>query len=131
MGRPTLAILISPFVFTLVHFDKSWALLLMVPIVFGAGALLGWLARTSDTLLFGMLGHWVMDVGLLAYWWTQIAGTFAERPVWDTGWDQAFAIECAVFAGALAAFITAVLRLKRRSAAGRARIWKGAISTES
>src|SRR5215469_16767179 len=116
MGRPALAILISSVFFTLAHLNKSWALLAMVPIIFGAGVLLGWLARASGTLLFGMLGHWVMDIGLFAYWWTQIAGTFTEHPVWQSGWDQAFAIECAVFIMALTALITAILRLKKLSA---------------
>jgi membrane protease YdiL (CAAX protease family) len=118
VGRPALAIMISSVSFTLIHLNKSWALLAMVPIIFGAGVLLGWLARASGTLLFGMLGHWIMDIGLFAYWWAQIAGTFAERPVWQTGWDRAFAIECAVFVIALTAVITAILQLKKVSAGG-------------
>jgi membrane protease YdiL (CAAX protease family) len=128
MGRPRLAILISSVFFTLVHLEKSWSLLLMVPIVFGAGALLGWLARASGTLLFGMLGHWIMDIGLFAYWWTQIAGTFTAQPVWQTGWDRAFAIEWALFAVALAALIIAILQLAKLSAGGDQRPWKDAIS---
>jgi membrane protease YdiL (CAAX protease family) len=117
IGRPTLAVLISSVCFTLLHLEKSWALLLMVPIVFGAGILLGTLARAADTLLFGMLGHWIMDIGLFAFWWTQIAGTFTERPVWQTGWDRAIVIECAVFIVALTAIITAILQLEKLSAA--------------
>lgn len=113
MGRPTLAILVSSIFFTLVHLQKSWSLLAMVPIVFGAGVLLGSLARASGTLLFGMVGHWIMDVGLFAYWWTQIAGTFTERPVWQTGWDRALAIECPVFVIALTALIIAIMQLKK------------------
>jgi hypothetical protein len=96
----------------------------MVPIVFGAGVLLGALARASRTLLFGMLGHWIMDIGLFAYWWTQIAGTFMSRPVWQTGADRALAIECALFVVALSALITAILQLKNLSAAGYRRRWK-------
>ena len=128
MGRPRLAILISSVIFTLLHLEKSWSVLAMVPIVFGAGALLGWLARASGTLLFGMLGHWIMDIGLFAYWWTQIAGTFRAQPVWQTGWDRAFAIACALFAIALASLIIAILQLTKRSAGGGARSWKEAIS---
>jgi len=130
MGRPMLAILISSVFFTLLHLEKSWSLLLMVPIVFGAGALLGWLARASGTLLFGMLGHWVMDIGLFAYWWTQIAGTFTEQPVWQTGWDRAFAIAWALFAIALGALITAILQLTKLSAGDGARLRKEATSIE-
>ena len=57
-----------------------------------------------------------MDVGLFAYWWTQIAGTFTERPLWQTGWDRALAIECAVFVVALTALTTAIMQLKTLSA---------------
>ena len=128
MGRPRLAILISSVIFTLLHLEKSWSVLLMVPIVLGAGALLGWLARASGTLLFGMLGHWLMDIGLFAYWWTQIAGTFTAQPVWQTGWDRAFAIAWALFAIALVSLIIAILQLTKRSAGGGAHSWKEVIS---
>ncbi len=35
----------------------------MVPIVFGAGVLLGLLAWSSGSLIPGMIGHVVMDIG--------------------------------------------------------------------
>ncbi|HTX77963.1 MAG TPA: type II CAAX endopeptidase family protein [Terracidiphilus sp.] len=94
---PTAAILISSLFFTLVHLNKSWALIGMVPIVFGAGLLLGSLARASASLVFNMIGHAIMDVGLFAYWWTQIAGKFPQQPISQTGIDRAFVLECAAF----------------------------------
>ncbi len=97
----------------LLHLNKDWALIGMVPIVFGAGVLLGTLARASGTLLFCMLGHWIMDIGLFAYWWTQIAGTFSQRPISQTGTDQAFLIECGVFALVLVILLVATARLRR------------------
>lgn len=115
---PAVAIFISSLVFMLLHLTKDWALIGMVPIVFGAGVLLGLLARASGTLLFCILGHWIMDIGLFTYWWTQIAGTFNQRPISETGADQAFFIECAVFAVALVIVLAAtaqVNRLRRRS----------------
>ena len=68
---PVVAILVSSVLFTLIHLTKGWALIGMVPIVFGAGLLLGTLARASGTLWFGILGHWIMDIGLFLFWWTQ------------------------------------------------------------
>jgi membrane protease YdiL (CAAX protease family) len=121
-GAPRLAVLMSAVVFMLVHVNKSWALLAMVPIVFGAGVLLGSLARASGTLLFGMLGHWMMDIGLFAYWWTQIAGTFSERPFARTGWDRALTIECAVFIVVLTLLVTAILRLQKLAAIANTRL---------
>ena len=106
-----LAILVSSLLFTLLHLTKGWALIGMVPIVFGAGLLLGTLARASGTLWFGILGHWLMDIGLFIFWWTQVAGTFHQLPVFETGIDQPFILECAVFAAALTVVLSSILKL--------------------
>src|SRR5438309_2267160 len=108
-----LAILVSSVVFTLLHLTKGWALLGMVPIVFGAGLLLGTLARAAGTLWFGILAHWIMDIGLFLFWWTQVAGTFSQRPIGETGIDRAFIWESAAFAAALAVVLTAIVKLLR------------------
>lgn len=113
---PGTAILISSLFFTVIHLSKSWALLGMVPIVFGAGLLLGWMARASNSLVFNILGHSVMDIGLFAYWWTQIAGVFGQRPISETGVDRAFILECV----ALALFLSLSLLSIRRLSAMRA-----------
>jgi membrane protease YdiL (CAAX protease family) len=110
---PVVAILISSLFFMLIHLTKDWALVGMVPIVFGAGLLLGTLARASGTLAFCMLGHWIMDIGLFAYWWTQIAGTFTQRPISEVGMDKAFFIESGVFTLALLLMLTATARLRK------------------
>ena len=111
-----IAILISSFFFTALHLTKAWALAGMVPIVFGAGVLLGLLAWSSRSLIPGMIGHFVMDVGLFAYWWTGIAGDFRERPVRETGLDGAFLIACSVFAISLTLALFAISRLRRMAA---------------
>jgi membrane protease YdiL (CAAX protease family) len=114
------AILISAVLFTLLHLSKGWALLGMVPIVFGAGLLLGMLARAAGTLWFGILGHWLMDIGLFLFWWTQVAGTFNQLPIAETGIDRAFVCECAAFAAALAIVLNATLRLLKLRDLGKA-----------
>jgi len=113
---PGVAILISSLFFMALHLTKAWALVGMIPIVFGAGVLLGLLAWSSRSLLPGMLGHFVMDVGLFAYWWTGIAGDFRERPVSETGLGGAFLIACTVFATSLSIVLLAISRLRRMSA---------------
>ena len=107
----TTAILVSSLVFTLIHLNKSWSLAAMTPIVFMAGLMLGVLARASATLVYCMLGHWLMDIGLFAYWWTQIAGVFPQRPLAETGLETTFLVEAGFLALALAVFVTAVWRL--------------------
>jgi len=109
---PIVAITVSSLLFTLIHLTKAWALVGMVPIVLGAGVLLGALARASGTLIFGILGHWIMDIGLFAYWWTQIAGTFSQRPVAESGLDKSAYAEVLVFAVVLAVLLIAMRRLR-------------------
>jgi membrane protease YdiL (CAAX protease family) len=110
------AILISSLFFMLLHLTKSWSLIGMVPIVFGAGVLLGLLAWASRSLVFCMIGHTIMDVGLFAYWWSQIAGTFSQRPISETGMDPSFYIACGVFAAALLTTLIAIARFRRTQA---------------
>lgn len=110
------AILISSLFFMAVHLPKGWATLGMVPIVLGAGVLLGLLAWSSGSLIPGIIGHVAMDIGLFAYWWTGIAGDFTARPVAETGVDQPFLIACAAFVLSLFVVLFAILELRRRTA---------------
>lgn len=113
-GAPV-AILISSLFFMALHLTKAWATPAMVPIVFGAGVLLGLLAWSSGSLIPGMIGHVVMDIGLFAYWWTGIAGNFTAGPITETGLDRPFLIACAVFATSLLIVLLAMARLRRKS----------------
>lgn len=115
-----LAIVVSALVFTLIHLNKGWALLAMTPIVFAAGLMLGTLAWASASLVFAMLGHWIMDIGLFAFWWAQIAGVFRQRPVFETGLDVSFVLEGAALAASLAVFLIAARRLAQLSHGDRA-----------
>ncbi len=110
-GAPV-AILISSLFFTAFHLTKAWAIPGMVPIVFGAGVLLGLLAWSSDSLIPGMIGHIVMDIGLFAYWWTGLAGNFTARTIAATGVDGPFLVTLAAFATSLGIVLLAVLRLQ-------------------
>ena len=108
----TPAILISSFFFMSVHLTKGWSTAGMVPIVFGAGVLLGMLARSSQSLIPCILGHTMMDIGLFAYWWTGIAGTFTALPIGQTGLDRAFFLACVALAGSLALVFLSISRLR-------------------
>ena len=110
---PAFAVAISSLFFMLVHLNKDWSLIGMVPIVFGAGVLLGWLAYASGTLVFPMIGHTMMDIGLFSYWWAQIAGTFPQRPISETGVDGAFVVECAAPVLLLVITLASIEKLRR------------------
>lgn len=111
-GAP-IAILVSSLFFTLVHLTKAWAMVGMVPIVLGAGLLLGLLAWCSGSLIPCMIGHVLMDIGLFGYWWTGIAGDFSQRPILETGIDRPFLITCLAFALTLIILLIAARRLRR------------------
>jgi membrane protease YdiL (CAAX protease family) len=111
-GAPV-AILISSSFFTVLHLTKDWATVGMVPIIFGAGVLLGLLAWSSGSLIPCIIGHTIMDIGLFAYWWTGIAGEFTARPISETGVDQPFLFACAALATALFVVLLAISRLRR------------------
>jgi hypothetical protein len=98
--------------FTVLHLTKGWALAGMIPIIFGAGILLGSLALSSGSLIPCMIGHTIMDVGLFAYWWTGIAGEFTLRPIGETGVDRAFVIACIAACTVLAITLLAIWRLR-------------------
>ena len=109
---PVIAIAISALLFMALHLNKDWSVIGMTPIVLLAGVLLGLLAWSSGSLLFCIIGHTIMDIGLFAYWWTQILGVFHERPISQTGIDPPFVITAAVFAGMLIFTLVAVWRLR-------------------
>jgi membrane protease YdiL (CAAX protease family) len=107
------AIFVSSLFFWAVHLTKAWSTPGMVPIVFGAGVLLGLLAWSAQSLIPGMIAHTLMDIGLFAYWWTGLAGTFTARPSSETGADGAFLIAIAVFAASLLIVLLAISRLRQ------------------
>lgn len=105
------AILVSTAFFLLAHLNQSWAVPAMNPIGILIAVLLGLLAWSSGSLIPGIMGHTLMDIGLFVYWFTGIAGTFSARTIGETGVDTPFGIACAVFVAALLFVFTAIWRL--------------------
>ena len=121
-GAPV-AILISSLFFTVLHLTKGWAVAGMIPIIFGAGILLGTLAFSSGSLIPCMIGHTIMDVGLFGYWWTGIAGEFTLRPICETGVDRAFVFACV----AVCAMLTVTLLAISRLSSLRQKMWPASV----
>ncbi len=113
---PLIAILLSALVFTAFHLSKAWAVPAMIPVIFGAGVLLGLLAWSSGSLIPSIVGHVLMDIGMFAYWWTGIAGDFTERPISEVGIDRAFLLACVVIGMTSFGVFYAIKRLRRLKA---------------
>ncbi len=107
------AVVVSSLLFTLAHLTKSWALIGIVPIVFSAGGLLGMLAWAAGSIVPCMIGHTIMDVGLFGFWWTGLAGTFAARPISETGLDRPFLAGCVTLALCLSIVLFAIRQTRR------------------
>jgi hypothetical protein len=69
------------------------------------------MAWSSGSLMPGMIGHVVMDIGLFAFWWTGIAGDFTARPIQETGVDHSFVIACMSLTAAILIVLLAIWRL--------------------
>jgi len=115
---PRVAVLASAFFFTIVHLNKGWELAGMTLITFMAGILLGLVAWSSGSLIPGMIGHVLMDIGLFAYWWTGLAGTFTARPISETGIDASFLLTCAALAVSLSIVLLTIRRFRMQVEAG-------------
>ena len=113
--RPAVAV--SSLLFMLAHLTKGWALIGMVPIVFGAGGLLGMLAWAAGSLVPCMIGHTIMDIGLFGFWWTGLAGTYAARPISETGLDHPFLAVCVTLALCLSVVLVAIRQIRREAEA--------------
>lgn len=105
------AILVCATAFAIGHLNQAWAVPGMLGVALFAGILLGTMAWASGSLIPGIVGHFVMDVGLFAYWWTGTAGTFRARTIAETGIDRAFLLVFAVFVAALLCVFVAVRQL--------------------
>jgi membrane protease YdiL (CAAX protease family) len=108
-----IAIAISSVLFTIIHLSKSWAIPEMIPLVLGAGVLLGLIAWASGSLIPGIVGHTMMDIGMFGYWWTGTAGTFSAKTIAVTGVDTLFTLACAVMGAGLLATLVLIAKLRR------------------
>ena len=109
---PVTAIIVTSIVFTLIHLSKTWAHPIL-PHIFLASVLLGFLAYKSGSLIPGIIGHSILDIFDYSFWWTGITGGFNKQPIYKTGIDINFIIWLFIFVVALFAFFKSVARFKK------------------
>ena len=109
---PVWAIIISSIFFFLLHLDKTWAPLIIIHI-FLASALLGLLAYSSGSIIPGIIGHTIMDIFNFSYWWSDLAGNFERKTIFQTGIDIHFIVWCLIFMITTSFFLFAVIKLQK------------------
>lgn len=109
---PLSGITITSIFFFLLHIEKTWAPLIIIHIFF-ASALLGILAYYSGSLIPGIIGHTIMDIFNFSYWWSNLAGNFSKKTVFETGIDIHFIVWCFIFLVAISLFFVAIINLKK------------------
>ena len=84
-------------IFLLFHLNQGWAVPSMFPILFVSSILIGMLVIASNSLLPGIIAHFVVDIFNFSYWWSDLAGKFEYRPIAETGIDAHFIIWLVAF----------------------------------
>jgi membrane protease YdiL (CAAX protease family) len=107
---PMVAIVVVSIVFCLIHLDRSWALS-VIPVIFCASVLLGILAYKTQSLIFGIIGHTILDVFDYSFWWTKILGKFEWETVFVSGIDMHFILWCLIFVTAVTGFFVSMFRV--------------------
>jgi membrane protease YdiL (CAAX protease family) len=107
---PAASIALVSLVFVIVHLPQAWAGGIILVVLFAWSATWGILAFASGSLIPAMLSHTLLDVINFSYWWTDVAGTFDERPISETGIDVHFVIWLLILLATLVLFAWAVRR---------------------
>lgn len=104
---PTIAIIATSMLFTLIHLSHRWALPIL-PHIFGASVLLGLLAYHSGSLIPGIIGHAILDIFDYSFWWTTITGKIDRKTIFETGVNAHFIGWALLLAAACWAFSWAI-----------------------
>ena len=108
---PTVAIVVVSVIFSLIHLDRSWAISIL-PIIFFASVLLGVLAYQSQSLLPGIIGHFILDIFDYSFWRTKLFGKFTWQTVFVTGIDFHFVMWVLIFTISIMVFIFSIKKLR-------------------
>lgn len=86
---PGVGITMVSIMFLIIHLNQAWA----PPVLFHLfvmSVLLGILAYVSGSLIPSIIGHIGIDIFNFSYWWSDIAGKFERRTIFETGIDFHF-----------------------------------------
>ena len=109
---PLIAITITSIVFVIVHLHQAWSASILIHI-FLISALFGFLAYATQSIIPGIIGHFVMDIFNFSFWWSDLFKQFDRSPISTTGMDSHFLLWTFVLVLSLATFAWLIRRLIR------------------
>ena len=111
---PGVAILIGSFLFMIAHLHQAWAPPILLHIFIG-GALFGFLAFTTRSLVPGIIGHTLMDICNFSYWWSDLSGKFEYQTLSQTGIDIHFLLSSLICLSSVVLFFWTMRKFKALS----------------
>jgi hypothetical protein len=104
---PKAAIVMVSILFMVLHINQAWAPFVLLHL-FVIGAAWGILAHASGSLLPSIISHILADIFSFSYFWTDVAGTFKQQTIAETGIDAHFIVWIFLFAISVAFYVWTV-----------------------
>lgn len=108
---PFISISIVSVVFVIVHLHQAWSGPIIFQIFF-MSALFGSIAYYSNSLIPGIIAHFIMDICNFSFWWSNLGHQFDKKTISETGIDSHFIIWICVFLFCFVLFIYVMSKLK-------------------
>lgn len=108
---PVMAISIVSIIFVIVHLHQAWSSPIIFQIFF-ISVLFGSIAYYSNSLLPGIIAHFIMDICNFSFWWSKLGHQFDKKTILETGIDYHFIIWISAFLICIGMFVYVMSRLK-------------------
>lgn len=107
---PGVGITMVSIMFLIIHLNQAWA----PPVLFHLfvmSVLLGILAYVSGSLIPSIIGHIGIDIFNFSYWWSDVAGKFERRTIFETGIDFHFMGWLLIFGVSIVLFFVVIRKI--------------------
>jgi len=109
---PLAAISIVSVIFVLAHLHQAWSGPIIIQIFF-ISVLFGSMAYYSNSLIPGIIAHFIMDICNFSFWWSNLGHQFDKNPIGETGVDNHFIIWTFILLLSIGIYIYLISRLKK------------------
>ena len=109
---PLAAISVVSVIFVLAHLHQAWSGPIIIQIFF-ISVLFGSIAYYSNSLIPGIIAHFIMDICNFSFWWSKLGHQFDKIPIGETGVDNHFIIWTGTLLLSIGIFIYVLSGLKK------------------